>query len=653
MKTTILILFLVIIFKAFSQNTKIDSLQQEVNKAKGTNRILQLNELAYTYWDIDSKKSISVGNQALRLAEQYKFNKAKARTYNIISWAYFLLDNFHTADKYCDSSLVVSKSYGTDLDRMKSLRNKTSFYAQGYTSKNYSIKTCLNELLELSHKKRDYERFEDAASNIIIHNAVYKINDFNTIGYLDSLLLKADENLKPTLYLLYGYYYESNLQHFKSIEMLKKALIFKNDRVRFQSYIILGSIYNDLNRFKESNKYLLEALTINLDSGDLLTLYFNLAAVNIGLEDYKQAYKYAMAYNKLTGNGYKLYKESEWRLCNNFGRIYLGLDSLKKAVFYINRALLLSDSLSPKEFKLIALQTKFKLLKKQSGNKNLGETVGAIAQIIDSVKDVQITYEGYRQLTDYYESTGDYKKSLHYLEKWVVVSDSLKSRESLQVFNEFQTKYETKNKEHQISTQQSIISQKDKLIVFVVIAGSLLFAALFVIFILYQIRNKAYKLLVYQNAGNIGKAQLVKTEDNTIEEDSIEIKNGSSPLDEELKKQIEISLNKQLNIKVYLESNLILKTLAEKCNTNRSYLSQFINEKYTMNFNTFINELRINEAKLILANKSTQIPLKELYLKLGYHSYSVFNDAFKKHVGVTPAFYLKTINSLFDVSNQN
>ena len=208
MKTSVFVLFLAITFNVFSQNTKIDSLQQEVNQAKGTKKILQLNELSLAYWDIDLKKSISVGNQALRLAELYKFNKVKARTYNIISWAYFMLNDYSAADKYCDSSLIVSKTYGTDLDRINSLRNKTSFYAQGYTSKNFSIKTCLDELLELCCKKGNYEKFEDAASNIIIHNAAYKINNFNAIGYLDSLALKADENLKPTLYLLYGYYYE-------------------------------------------------------------------------------------------------------------------------------------------------------------------------------------------------------------------------------------------------------------------------------------------------------------------------------------------------------------------------------------------------------------------------------------------------------------
>jgi len=218
---------------------------------------------------------------------------------------------------------------------------------------------------------------------------------------------------------------------------------------------------------------------------------------------------------------------------------------------------------------------------------------------------------------------------------------------------EFEFKYETKKKEQLIALQLNTIKDKNLLLALSIIAGSLIFAALLVIFILYRIRNKAYKQLVYQSLQNTSNAQLLKIEEPTDEVDVTEIKSINSVLDESLKSHIEVSLNKQIDSKIYLEPNIILKTLAEKCDTNRSYLSQFINERYNMNFNTFINTLRINEAKQILSDKDNNIPLKELYLRLGFNTYSVFNEAFKKHVGVTPAFYLKTVKDLFDVSNPN
>jgi len=261
--------------------------------------------------------------------------------------------------------------------------------------------------------------------------------------------------------------------------------------------------------------------------------------------------------------------------------------------------------------------------------------------------------DSYQTLSNYYERSGNYKKSNEYLKKWITANDSINNRELVTIMKEFEFKYENEKKKQQISLQQKIIKQKDRFIDFAVIAGSLISIALLIIFILYRIRNKAYKQLVYQSLENPSNAQLVKIEEDTEEGNTIEIKNVNSILDESLKTQIETSLNKQLAEKVYLEPNLILKTLAEKCDTNRSYLSQFINERYNMNFNTFINTLRIDEAKRILSDKNNSTPLKELYLQLGFNTYSVFNAAFKKHVGVTPNFYQKTVNDLFDASNPN
>jgi len=216
-----------------------------------------------------------------------------------------------------------------------------------------------------------------------------------------------------------------------------------------------------------------------------------------------------------------------------------------------------------------------------------------------------------------------------------------------------QLNYITDKKEEQIHHQQRIIKQKDQFIVLSIIAGSVTFAALIIIFILYGKKNHAYKLLVYKSMENTDKTTLLILNDISEEDNLLELKYTNSPLDQRLKNQIGNLLKNELESKVFVDSNLTLKMLAVKCRTNRSYFSQFIHEQYNMNFNAFINMLRINEAKLMLADKNNNLPLKKLYLQLGFNTYSVFNEAFKKHVGVTPAFYLKTIQELQDVTNPN
>ncbi|HED37109.1 MAG TPA: AraC family transcriptional regulator [Ignavibacteria bacterium] len=98
--------------------------------------------------------------------------------------------------------------------------------------------------------------------------------------------------------------------------------------------------------------------------------------------------------------------------------------------------------------------------------------------------------------------------------------------------------------------------------------------------------------------------------------------------------------------KIYLEPGLSIKNLSEKCDTNRSYLSQIIHEKYQLSFNNFINKYRIEEARRLLMEPGNEIPLKALHERLGFSSYTRFYEAFKKYTGVTPSFFLTTIKEL-------
>ena len=63
-KAFISLIFLSITGSLFSQNTKIDSLQQKLNQVKGNERIFVLNDLAYAYGYVDYNKSIDFAKEA-------------------------------------------------------------------------------------------------------------------------------------------------------------------------------------------------------------------------------------------------------------------------------------------------------------------------------------------------------------------------------------------------------------------------------------------------------------------------------------------------------------------------------------------------------------------------------------------------------------
>lgn len=74
--------------------------------------------------------------------------------------------------------------------------------------------------------------------------------------------------------------------------------------------------------------------------------------------------------------------------------------------------------------------------------------------------------------------------------------------------------------------------------------------------------------------------------------------------------------------KPYLNSQLRISDLAADMNTNRTYLSAFINQEYGMNFNRYINRYRLKELEKLLkseaANKNSNI---ELLMMAGFSSY--------------------------------
>lgn len=159
------------------------------------------------------------------------------------------------------------------------------------------------------------------------------------------------------------------------------------------------------------------------------------------------------------------------------------------------------------------------------------------------------------------------------------------------------------------------------------------------IFMQHRKLNHAYKKLVDKNVELNGYIQ-----NETQKKQATKYK--KSPL-KDAKKE---ALLKDLRILIqeeacYLDSNLTLSTLASRLHTSRSYLSQVINESYQQNFNSFINEYRIKEArKLILDGLHKTYTIESISKKVGFRSKSSFNNAFKKFTGVTPSYFIANIN---------
>ncbi|MGB0882564.1 MAG: helix-turn-helix domain-containing protein [Vicingaceae bacterium] len=94
--------------------------------------------------------------------------------------------------------------------------------------------------------------------------------------------------------------------------------------------------------------------------------------------------------------------------------------------------------------------------------------------------------------------------------------------------------------------------------------------------------------------------------------------------------------------KLYLDEALTIHSLATKLDTNSKYLSQLINTEFKKSFVVFVNEYRVNEAKLLLKDeKNKNLTIEGIGYEAGFKSKSAFNSAFKKFTGDTPSSFLK------------
>jgi len=88
----------------------------------------------------------------------------------------------------------------------------------------------------------------------------------------------------------------------------------------------------------------------------------------------------------------------------------------------------------------------------------------------------------------------------------------------------------------------------------------------------------------------------------------------------------------------YSNSEISLVLIAQKFNLSISYLSRFFKEHAGVNFNDYLQKLRIEKAKQIFT-ESDNIFVEEVAYKVGYNNSGALIRAFKKYEGITPGEY--------------
>jgi len=320
------------------------------------------------------------------------------------------------------------------------------------------------------------------------------------------------------------------------------------------------------------------------------------------------------------------------------GTVYLEKNELKKALLYLIEAQKLADNYDSINGSTFYYED---LAKCYFQLKNYDSAIYFMRKGIDTkrlnAREIYLA-EDYKLLAKIYKEAGNIEKSNEYYEKYIINQTALEKTKDT-ISSTFHTQeIRVLNDERK--------AQKNKLL-YVIGSISMVVLGLFLViaYLINEKKKNAKKfndLFLKINQDRKLELEIIDTKDQVLEEKS------SLEVNEEITEQILNGLEKLKEQTYFLKQECNSYNVAKKIKTNTSYLSKVINSHYQKNFNTYINDLRINYAIIQLKNDTRfrSFSVQSIAEELGYKSADSFTKYFKLRTGLNPSFYIKQLNSL-------
>lgn len=152
--------------------------------------------------------------------------------------------------------------------------------------------------------------------------------------------------------------------------------------------------------------------------------------------------------------------------------------------------------------------------------------------------------------------------------------------------------------------------------------------------------------------GGLRQQQLISEDNNLTINKAIDVHKPND--DQYLKSKLKDTLAKEYLSKlidfmntheIWMDNELSIAKVADKSEIPRHYITQILNQYLQKNFNTFVNEYRIEYAKKLMnSEKYSNWSILAIAYESGFNSKATFNSFFKKYTGITPTEYKNQFN---------
>jgi len=262
---------------------------------------------------------------------------------------------------------------------------------------------------------------------------------------------------------------------------------------------------------------------------------------------------------------------------------------------------------------------------------------------------IKYEMESYRYAYLASKQLGDTEKSMRYSGLFMEQDLALNDNKRSNFINTFINNLE-------VGKLQKDISAKDNtnfMLRYILFGFAILIAGLAIVLVYQMKENKKNKQKISDYLEQLNKDKKSKVVADDLNKEAVVDESSAIPQTKEIDEKTSRILDKLEDFEdgdLFVDSKMSLAFLASYLETNTITLSKIINTYKEMNFNDYINGLRVRYIIERIKNepKFEQYKISYLAEVSGFSSHSIFSKAFKKSTGVTPSQfldYLKEENS--------
>jgi two-component system, NtrC family, sensor kinase len=465
MKCFVFICFLLAIYGfSYAQNKKIDSLNRLINKATSdTQRVnLKIKKIVLlSNENLDSANALAAKTIEEAKHIGYKKGEAIARIRMASNNCY--KGNFATAKE----NLEISNQLLTQLKDSAAISEMYNCYGTMYAMQNKldSSHFFFDKGIAISTVMKDDEMLSTLFQNNAISFQQQSNYAQSLVNFQKALQIaekRNDETDKAFIYLNMAITYNQLNDTARSEQSFLKALRFAEKldlkNVEAYAYANLSALYAGKNRYAEQYSYGMKAAALGKQLGDAGIEASSMSRAALGLlnqnkfDEAERLNKQAMAVADASKQPFNIYQAYA-----NMGKIYTVSKAYSQAVPYYETA-----------------------LRSLTGADLYTEEVG----------------DNYADLSECYEQTGDYKKSLATYKMAAQIKDSARGKENVRKATELTMNYEFEKKQELARAEQArkdAVTQKEKNQQYFIIAALGLVILAVVIIALIQFRNNKQK----------------------------------------------------------------------------------------------------------------------------------------------------------------